>query len=72
MPRPSYLGHSSIVFSILICMTRVLITICHTYLQGVLALSGMNIPGKTPEDARHDVLFVSCNDDTVHLYELPL
>ncbi|GMN21297.1 hypothetical protein TIFTF001_048860 [Ficus carica] len=39
--------------------------------QGVLALGGMSIPVTPNEEVRHDILFCSRDDNSVHQYELP-
>ncbi|GMN36917.1 hypothetical protein TIFTF001_042533 [Ficus carica] len=49
------------------------VEVCYTHeeKQGVLALGGMSIPVIENEEERHDILFCSCDDNSVHLYELP-
>ncbi|GMN68403.1 hypothetical protein TIFTF001_037458 [Ficus carica] len=39
--------------------------------QGVLALGGMTILVTPNEEVRHDILFCFCDDNSVHLYDLP-
>ncbi|EXC33619.1 Zinc finger CCCH domain-containing protein 17 [Morus notabilis] len=47
--------------------------VCYTHKQeqGFLALGGMNIPVMPNQGKRHDILFCSCDDHSVHIYELP-
>ncbi|GMN67434.1 hypothetical protein TIFTF001_036500 [Ficus carica] len=54
-------GHSWAVMSL----------VCWDSFLGVLALGGVNMPGMPNEEQRHDILLCSCQDNSVHLYELP-